>query len=215
MVTSRTLTADLAPFEAPGGLWELFAPGSPGDGDAPAEDVASGRDVDWNDLMRRHGHRVVVSLLARGVAVDRAKDLAQDAWMRIIAQHEAGRLPMMRLPGLVVAQALFLARDEHRRRRRRDRLQAPVIEAAKHEPSAAHPLLERRIAARDDLRKVLEIVAKSYPSARRVFALSYGPSALSAAEIAAELGLSCQRVRQITCELRKRLREEIGGRDGT
>ena len=215
MVTTRTLGAGLAPVDVAAGFWDLLAPGATGGVDAHGE-VVSGERVDWNDLMRRHGHRVVVSLLGRGVAVDRAKDLAQDAWMRIIAQHEAGRLPMMRVPGLVVAQAMFLARDEERRRRRRDALHAPVLEARACEPPSEHPPLERRIAARQDLRRVLEVVAASYPSARKVFALSYGPRALAPAEIAAELGLSCQRVRQIICELRKRLRDELADplRDG-
>jgi RNA polymerase sigma factor (sigma-70 family) len=212
MVTTRTLAAELgaglAPAEGASGFWDLLAPGAAARVDGQGELVGGDR-VDWNDLMRRHGHRVVVSLLGRGVAVDRAKDLAQDAWMRIIAQHQAGRLPTMRVPGLVVAQALFLARDEARRRRRRDALSAPVLEARSDEPAQAHAPLERRVAAREDLRRVLEVVAASYPSARNVFALSYGPRALGPAEIAAELGLSCQRVRQIICELRKRLRDEL------
>jgi RNA polymerase sigma-70 factor (ECF subfamily) len=211
-VTTRTLTPELAAFEAAAGLWGLWQ----NDGSAAAEvaqHVVEGERVDWNDLMRRHDRRVVVALLARGIPIDRAKDLAQDAWMRIIAQYEAGRLPMMRLPGLVVAQAMFLARDDRRRTHRRDRLQAPLVDAGLEAPSSASPPLESRVAAREDLRRVLEVVAQSYPSARNVFALAYGPRALSPTEIANELGLSLQRVRQITCELRKRLREELGGRD--
>src|SRR5512142_1503775 len=33
----------------------------------------------WGALAERHGHAVVVALVARGLAVDRAKDLAQAA----------------------------------------------------------------------------------------------------------------------------------------
>jgi DNA-directed RNA polymerase specialized sigma subunit len=43
--------------------------------------------------------------------------------------------------------------------------------------------------------------------------MMFGGNARPAADIAAELGLSVQRVRQIACELRKRIRDELGGCD--
>ena len=42
-----------------------------------------------------------------------------------------------------------------------------------------------------------------------MFALLYGERALAPTEVASELGLSVQRVRQIVCELRKRMRSEL------
>jgi RNA polymerase sigma-70 factor (ECF subfamily) len=201
-MTSRTLVAGLAPFDADG-VWDLLAPGA----SQRAHDAATADDVDWNALMRTHGRAVVVSLLARGIEIDRANDLAQDAWLKIIAQHRAGRFPELKMPGLVIAQADYLARDEHRRRHRRDRVEAPSPD-----PGAGtrdERVLERRVAAREELRRVLEVVARSYPSARRVFTLAFGPNPKAAPEIADELGLSCQRVRQILCELRQRMRTAL------
>ena len=64
----------------------------------------------WNALIAKHDHRIVVSLLARGVRIDRAKDIAQEAWIRLIEQQRAGRLSHLQLPGLAVAQAAFLSR---------------------------------------------------------------------------------------------------------
>src|SRR5690349_9619541 len=41
-----------------------------------------GERAAWNALISRYHRRVVVSLLARGVRVDRAQELAQETWMR-------------------------------------------------------------------------------------------------------------------------------------
>ncbi|MGD0528051.1 MAG: hypothetical protein ABSE49_23155, partial [Polyangiaceae bacterium] len=62
----------------------------------------------WSALVQRHNHRVVVALLARGVRVDKAKDIAQEAWMRLVEQQRQGRLERLQLPGLAIAQATFL-----------------------------------------------------------------------------------------------------------
>ena len=68
----------------------------PADADEPeaaAEPAAPTRpveDVPWDELMRRHGRRVVVALVSRGIPLERAKELAQDAWMRVIDRHRAG-----------------------------------------------------------------------------------------------------------------------------
>src|SRR5438128_6726262 len=69
----------------------------------------------WGDAFRRYHHRVVVTLVASGVPADRAVDLAQAAWMRLIEQDSAGRLEEIRLPGLAVAQARLLALEARRR----------------------------------------------------------------------------------------------------
>jgi DNA-directed RNA polymerase specialized sigma24 family protein len=208
-VTSRTLALPVVDFEPTGAgastLWDLFAPGESVVGSPPIQ-------VDWNQEMRRHGQRVVVSLLARGIGPDRAKDLAQEAWLRIIAQHRAGRLPRLELPGLVVTQAMFLARDDARRVHRRGRIEGEpgIGPHGSGAEAATDGGFERRLLARDDLRRALAVVDRAYPNARRVFALMYGPERRSAQEIATELGLSLQRVRQIACELRKQMRTAAG-----
>ncbi|MCA9707815.1 MAG: sigma-70 family RNA polymerase sigma factor [Myxococcales bacterium] len=173
-----------------------------------APEVARGEpveDIPWDEMMRRHGRRVVVALVSRGVPLERAKELAQDAWMKVIDRHRAGQLPEVTLPGLVITQAGFLARDDLRRQERRARLDEP-------RQRASHGValdLEQQLDARQQLRVVRTVLDRASPSAQRVFALLYGANAMTPAEAAAELGLSVQRVRQIVCELRKRIRAEL------
>lgn len=188
----------------------------PRDASAEPMPVSRGAAVPWNRLMREHGRRVVVSLVARGIGMERARELAQEAWMRIIAQHRAGRLDRLEMPGIVVAQANFLAQDEHRRRGRRARMgltavDDPATEITELADAITGPDLERRIAARQGLRRVVEVVDRSYPNAQRVFHLLYGPDPQTPAEVAEQTGLSVQRVRQILCELRKEIRRELDG----
>lgn len=170
---------------------------------APATPVD---DVPWDEMMRRHGRRVVVSLVGRGVPLERAKELAQDAWLRVIDRHRAGLFKELSLPGLVITQAGFLASDDVRREERRARLDRP-----RQEQAAANLTLdpEGQLNARQQLRTVRGVIDRASPNAQRVFALLYGEQAMTPTEVAQELGLSVQRVRQIVCELRKRMRAAI------
>ncbi len=181
---------------------------APVDADACADLPA----VDWDEKMRQHGRRVIVALLARGVPPERAKELAQEAWLRVIQAYRRGRLPELQLPGVVIAQANYLALDDRRRSERRfahDPLD--TLEADSHGDGRE---LETQVAARQQLRIIQSVIERAHPNARRVFERLYGGGAPSAAEIAEELGLSVQRVRQIACELRQRIRRELkGGRD--
>jgi DNA-directed RNA polymerase sigma subunit (sigma70/sigma32) len=49
---------------------------------------------------------------------------------------------------------------------------------------------------------------------RRVFQAMYGGLCKGAEEVARQTGLSVQRVRQIHCEVRKKLRESLQGASG-
>ena len=191
-----------------GGVWAW-----PADEVAPApaneaprrEPVPEVPEIPWDEMMRRHGRRVVVALVSRGVPLERAKELAQDAWMRVIDRHRAGLIREVSLPGLIITQASFLARDDMRREERRARLDEPNQRASRN----AALDLEGQLDARQQLRTVRAVIARASPNAQRVFALLYGEKAMTPAEVAAELGLSVQRVRQIVCELRKRMRAEL------
>lgn len=175
--------------------------------DAAAEPVEPVDEVPWDDLMRRHGRRVVVALVGHGVSLERAKELAQDAWMRVIDRHRAGLITELSLPGLIITQASFLARDDLRREGRRARLDEPRL----HVVRDVAPDLEQQLDARQQLRVVRSVLDRASPNARQVFGLLYGERALTPTEVAEELGLSVQRVRQIVCELRKRMRAELEG----
>lgn len=179
----------------------------------PAADRARPAVLDWDEQMRQHGRKVVVALVARGVPVERAKELAQEAWIRVIQNHRAGRLVELRIPGVVIAQADFLARDDRRRSGRRSLHAVEPPAGIDPDANPAPTDLEQRLVARQQLRKIAAVVERASPNARRVFFMMYGGNARPAAEIAAELGLSVQRVRQIACELRKRIRQELGGHD--
>jgi RNA polymerase sigma-70 factor (ECF subfamily) len=64
-------------------------------------------------------------------------------------------------------------------------------------------LTEERVA------RAVDVLSRCSPSARRVFRLAYGGEGLSHSEVAQRVGLSLQRVRQILCEVRAKLRLEL------
>lgn len=164
---------------------------------ALAGDIAA-----WNALIAKHNHRVVVSLLARGIVVERAKDIAQDAWLRLIEQQRAGNLSELKLPALAVTQAIFLSIDAARR----DVRARTLPEAEAHGVADPCPGADMRMMSEERLALAEKVLGKCAPSARRVFELAYGGEGLSHADIAERVGLSTQRVRQIVCEVRKLLR---------
>lgn len=198
---------------ADGGAWGIWGQAEEADTNTDAAPPA----VCWDTMMRRHGRRVVVALVGQGVALERAKELAQDAWLRVIDRHRAGLIPELRLPGLVITQAGFLARDDRRRAQRRAALDQPRQAAARQRGSQTAVDLEQQVHAREQLRVVHRVLDQASDNARRVFELLYGEHTMTPTEAAAELGLSVQRVRQIVCELRKRIRgalEEPSNRSG-
>src|SRR5262249_19644313 len=167
----------------------------------------------WNALVQRHNHRVVVTLLARGVRIDRAKDIAQDAGIRLIEQQRQGRLDRLHLPGLAIAQAAFLALEAARREaaaRRHDPIDEPSIGAALADPRAD---AEARLLTEERVARAVDVLSRCSPSARSVFRLVYGGEGLSHTEVAQRVGLSLQRVRQILCEVRAKLRAALEGEE--
>jgi RNA polymerase sigma-70 factor (ECF subfamily) len=74
----------------------------------------------WQQRISQHDHRVMMSLLAHGLPLDRAREIAQAAWTRLMENDRAGKLADIQLPGLAIAQARFLATDERRRVARGD-----------------------------------------------------------------------------------------------
>ncbi len=174
----------------------------------------SGEAAAWNALIQRHNHRVVVALLARGVRVDKAKDIAQEAWMRLVEQQRLGRLDRLQLPGLAIAQAAFLALESARREssaRRHENLEEPAIAAALADPRAD---AESRLLTEERVARAVDVLSKCSPSARQVFRLAYGGDGLSHGQVAQRVGLSLQRVRQILCEVRAKLRLALEGEKG-
>ncbi len=191
------------------------APSAAADEATLCSEALAGSAEAWSALVQRHNHRVVVSLLARGVRVDRAKDLAQEAWIRLVEQQRLGRLDRIQLPGLAITQATFLALEAQRREvntRRHDPIDEPAIAAALRDPAGD---AESKLLTAERVRRALEVLETCSPSAKKVFRLAYGGDGLSHAEVAARVGLSLQRVRQILCEVRAKLRTALDeGEDG-
>ncbi len=168
-----------------------------------------GDDRAWSALVARHNHRVVVALLAWGVRADRAQDLAQATWLRLLEQQRRGALRALELPGLAVAQARFLALDEARTRGVAARLVDEDGDG--HVVADPSPGAEEHVLGGQQVRRAEEALLACNPTAQRVFLAVYDDPARPHADVAREVGLSLQRVRQIVCEVRHKLRAALEG----
>lgn len=157
----------------------------------------------WDRLIRSHDRAVWLSLVAQRVAPERARELAQSTWMRLMEKHAAGELDELELPGLAIRQARFLALDELRRDQAERRR---IEETVRHAQDGAPHDAERQVVGRQELERVAIVLAGCAENARHLFHLLYGRG-LSHAEAASELGLSVQRARQLLCETRKKIRD--------
>lgn len=158
----------------------------------------------WTDAVRRFDHTVVVALLAKGVRLHDARDLAQETWARLIAAHRDAKLERVELPGLAIRQAMFLLAE--RRRVELRRVEVPETEA--------HALAgEEEPESIAGTREVLAVVAaeleRATPRAREVIDVALSANHGAHAEHAAALGVSVQRFRQILCAVRARLRAAV------
>jgi RNA polymerase sigma factor (sigma-70 family) len=187
--------------------------GSLSDRDLAARALAGEAEA-WNEIVRRHSHRVLVSLLARDVPLELAEDLTQEAWLRLIQGQREGRIRRLELPGLVIAQARWLALEADRVRRRRERIAGPMRPLGEAEDVADAAAGPDQVAADRDHWEILCRELDRCPArAREVFVAVYGPRGRSQNDVARTLGLSLQRVRQIVCEIRARLRRALEGKD--
>jgi RNA polymerase sigma factor (sigma-70 family) len=178
--------------------------GSNPDGDR-ADTVAAALSGDpgaWSALIARHGHKVLVALLARGIPLERARELAQETWLRLMERQRAGRLAELTLPGLAIVQAGFLAANERRRSDRQ--ISGRLIP----EPFTGRTG-EDEVIDRERVGRMARALDACPAGARRVFELVYDHPELGYAEVAARVGLSTQRVKQIVFEVRKRLRAAL------
>src|SRR5262249_39665900 len=115
----------------------------------------AGQRAAWDGLIARHHRRVVVALLARGVPLDRAQDVANEAWMRLFERQGSGQLAALDLPGLAIKQAMFLALEEARRERARRG--QPLDGGADAIDPGADP--EHRVLSREALGRAQAVLA--------------------------------------------------------
>lgn len=124
--------------------------------------------------------------------------------MRLIHQADAKRLERLELPGLAIRQALFLAKSEARKA-------GNVVEPLDSVAEQAVDSSEEQFFSRERLNRAHEQLQSLSPSTRAIFDRLYADPSMSHAEVAARVGLSVQRVRQLICEARKVLRAELEG----
>jgi RNA polymerase sigma-70 factor (ECF subfamily) len=165
-------------------------------------------EVDWDAEVRAHNRRVVVSVMALGFAIDVAEDIAQQAWMRLMEQNERGRFSEIKLPGLAIAQARFLALSKRRSHGKQSSRLIPVDDMVRPLPTA-EPRADERLVERERLERAVAELGQCSDKAQRVFRMLYDDPRPTHKEIAAEIGVSVQRVRQIVWEVRTRLRTKL------
>jgi RNA polymerase sigma-70 factor (ECF subfamily) len=167
--------------------------------------------IDWQEAIREHNRRVVVSLLALGLQLADAEDTAQRAWMKLMKQHEEGKLLVVKLPGLAITQARFFAlsslRQDGKRESKTDRIDAGgVVLSFPTQP-------ESQLLSKEQLAKALAVLSNSHDNAQRVFRMLYDDPPPTHAQVAEKIGLSVQRVRQILWEVRKKMRDAMSEGD--
>lgn len=179
-------------------------------GDLVVERAERGDREAWEVLVARHDRRVVVSLLARGVPIDRARDLAQETWARLWEQQLAGKLGRLELPGLAIRQAGFLAADASRRR---DRAADRVTDEALAEVADEGVAADEALVSRERVGRALAEIERLSPRAREVFVEVYDAPGVPHTETAVKVGMSVQRLRQTLCEVRARLKKAMEADD--
>ncbi|MFO0547217.1 MAG: hypothetical protein U0271_02450 [Polyangiaceae bacterium] len=157
----------------------------------------------WDAAIREHDRRVFLSVLALGLSPDRAREITQAAWTRLLEQNADGALSEIELPGLAIRQARFLALNEHARGKTEKRVLAAVPDPP------PEPAPDSIVEGRVQVDRVLEALSTCSPTAKKVFRLVYATPGGSPASAAREVGLSLQRVRQILCETRAHIRASL------
>ncbi len=181
-------------------LGELLGPGA-APGESLAGDAAAARTVDLvvalYDAHQRDLYGFVRSALDDP---DQADDFVQEAFLRLVREIGAGRLPANPGGWLYRVCANLIVSDARRRGvSARLRLQSWRIEVAS---SAEEESLRRE--ARDELTERLHRL----PTEARL-ALLLAAQGLSGREIAAALGRTETAARTILCRARRRLRNEV------
>ena len=172
----------------------------------------------WGELARRHNRRVVVTLLARGLPLQSAEDIAQDTWIKLMENQRSGRLTSIQLPGLAIAQAQWFAKEAARTGARRAALREQFL-SMESDMTVRHSMVdgagpEQGALSREYLQVIERELLQCSERAQQVFRAVYEAEPRAHADVARELGMSVQRVRQILCELRARMCKALAGVDG-
>jgi RNA polymerase sigma-70 factor (ECF subfamily) len=160
----------------------------------------------WKAAVAEHDHRLVLSLLAAGLRLDEARDVAQEAWLRVMESAAAGKLDRIELPGLVLRQASFIVTD--RLRQQRVRVHAPLADA---EALTSADSSEHATHAQQLLTALETGLAGATARERSVLRSTLDHPDARHDTLAAAQGISVQRFRQVLCSVRARLRRVLEG----
>ncbi|MFO0595734.1 MAG: sigma-70 family RNA polymerase sigma factor [Myxococcaceae bacterium] len=158
----------------------------------------------WKRAVEDHGHRLVLSLLASGLRLDEARDVAQETWLKVMEAAAAGKLERLEFPGLLVRQASFLVADRQRQRRARPPGPMSEAEALCSTQSPEHEAHAQQLVVR--MRAGLATVT---PREREVLEAALARPDVRHDELARSEGLSVQRFRQLLCSVRSKLRRVL------
>jgi RNA polymerase sigma-70 factor (ECF subfamily) len=161
--------------------------------------------TDWQEVATKFHRRILVSVLAYGVRADRAEEVVQATWSALIAAERVGQLTRIELPGLALAQARFFALKELKRHglERRTMVASDNLDELAAD-SGGTP--EAELLAKEHAAQLMLAIEQMPESAQRLFRLLYADPKLPHADAARALGLSLQRVRQLSSELKQRVR---------
>lgn len=192
------------------GLWRRFSGAEPQDALFRAREAETpelcaralgGDRPAWSELIRRFDRRLWQHVVYRFHVDDvRADDLCQETWMKLTRKLEAKELSTLKLPGLAYQQAWYLHFGKREDLPESSPDDDAVVDVA---PSVLDRLLDEqeRVTLRKDIDNELS------PRQREVLLLGLQRGCTDA-EVAEELGISLNRVRELKKEAYARLRAQ-------
>jgi RNA polymerase sigma factor (sigma-70 family) len=169
------------------------APESSGDIESPSsvcDDTGAGDTGAINDVYRAHHPALLRFLRARTGSLDEARDVAQEAFRKLLELERLDDVGF--LAGFLwkTAQNIVIDRQRHRANRRR------LDPIALFEPTKQFPSPESWLDAQQRLKIIDRAIDRLTPMCRSVFVLRIMHER-APDEVAAELGISTRLVRQL------------------
>lgn len=169
--------------------------------DSVVEAARTGSRGAWDLIIARYNTLLVAVFIGYSITRHRAYELCQEVWLKLFLKARAGQLESLKVPGLPVRAARYRALDEVRGARPMESLDAEDAP----EPFDLAPNAEELAARQRSVQLARRMLRALPPRQRQVMALA-GVEGRPQAEVARELGISKQRVKQTLCEARSRMR---------
>ena len=156
--------------------------------ESAAEPAGSGHAQRISRLFSEHNESLIQFLASRLHSVQEAKEVAQEAYVRLLSLEDSGAVSFLR--AFLFKTAANLAVDRIRSRNR----QRQALDAGLCDESREAPTPDREAASAQEMEIVRRLVAELPPKCRRAFLLHRVHGA-EFSEIAEEMGLSERMVR--------------------